>query len=45
MEPAVSVTAASGSGTSDRRLLIALAIVAALLLSGFLWLFNFTDFF
>jgi hypothetical protein len=42
MEPSLTV---SGSGTSDRRVLVALAILAAALFGGFLWLFNFTDFF
>lgn len=42
MEPAVT---ASDSGPSDHRLLVALSIAAVFMLSGFLWLFNFTDFF
>lgn len=42
MEPAVT---ASDSGPSDHRLLVAVAIVAVFTLGGFLWVFNFTDFF
>ncbi|WP_274611504.1 hypothetical protein [Rhodoplanes elegans] len=42
MEPALD---ASGSATFDRRILVALAILAAVVSGGFLWLFNFTDFF
>ncbi|MFL9828695.1 hypothetical protein [Rhodoplanes sp. SY1] len=42
MEPALTV---SGAATLERRVLLALAILAVGLLGGFLWLFNFTDFF
>lgn len=42
MEP---VATPSGSAIVERRSLVALAILAAVLLGGFLCVFNFTDFF